>query len=231
MSDNSAFSKKRLENVAPVNDRGGLLEELNLPPQVVSFIRQNKKNLQILAACMVAAVLAWTVYDYYTETQREKSSSQLAVALQEKQDEARAQALQQIGTDYSRTAAALWSRFELAHIKYRAGNLDEAIIMYSELLSDLASDNPMLPLVKFSLGQTLESKGDLDQALAQYRELSGIPGFVDEGFAGLGRVYELQNEPAKAREAYEKYLAGSHNASQASQVELIRNKLSQLKAE
>lgn len=230
MTDNSPFSKKSIETVNSEMGRG-LLEEMNLPPQVISFIRQNRKNLQILGAGLVVAILAWTFYGSYAETQRDESAARLAVALQDKEDASRAQALQQIITDYSSTDAALWSRFELGHIDYNSGKLAEAAARYSMVLEDLESESPLRPLVQFSLAQTFEQKGDLDQALVFYLEIAKMPGFAEEGYAGLGRVYEAKNEPAKAREAYENYLAVAQSRSRVSQAELIEDKLLKLKSE
>lgn len=229
MIDNSAFSKKTIKDVT--RSKEGFLEELNLPPQVITFIRQNKKNLQIFGVCLVVAILAVSFYQSYTEKRRDESAAQLAAAMQAGDDSARAQALQEVIAGYGRTDAALWGRFELGHIEYRTGKFAEAVIAYTEVLDDLAAGSPLRPLVEFSLAQTHEQQGKLEQALAFYKKLSETPGFGDEGTAGLGRIYERKNEPARARAAYEEYLSYADKSSAtAQQVDFIKDKLGRLKA-
>ncbi|MCF6290021.1 MAG: tetratricopeptide repeat protein [Desulfobacterales bacterium] len=225
----SAFSKKNIIGVT-INPEAkpGLLEELNLPPGVVAFVRNNKKQLQIAGIVLAVAVLAWAVYDYYVDQQDERAVAELTVALQFTGDENRIPALTRVAEQYPRTSSALWSRVELANIDFKAGNLDRAIAGYQAVLADLDKDNPLYPLVELSIAQSLETKGDLEQALAAYRALSEMEGFKGQGFKGMGRINELRGNLGAAKKSYEQYLTARLPLS-PEETSLITGKLARIK--
>lgn len=203
MSEKSAFKKENVETI-DIEKKRGLLEELNVPPQVIRFLKENSKNLQIAAVCIVVAILGWTGFDYYQEAQKEASTALLQTALKETDGEKRNQLLNDVITQYSRTDAALWGRLELAHDAYDAGKLDEAATKYESVLKSLSSSNPLSPLVLYSLAQTHEGLKDIDKALDAYARLTEYTGFVAEGHLGSGRMYEKKGELQQARASYEK---------------------------
>lgn len=234
MTEQSAFSKKNIQATAAVEKRG-LLEELNLPPQLAVFIRKNSRNLLITACVVVVAMLAWAGYDYYAGLQRDRAASLLASAMREKEDGKRLPLLVELQEKYGRTSAATWSLVEMAHIDYRNKRFDEALAKYEKILDGVARDNALFPLLVYRIAQTHEQKGDNAQAIKSYQILVDIPGFSREAYLALGRIYEAANEPAKAREVYEKELAAltdgaSDNQPPGELTALIENKLARLKS-
>jgi predicted negative regulator of RcsB-dependent stress response len=203
MSDKSASKKENVETI-DIEKKRELLEELNVPPQVIKFIKKNSRNLQIVAVCIVVAILAWTAYDYYREAQKDSSTALLQTALKETDSEKRDQLLNDVATQYSGTDAALWSRLELAHNAYDGGKLDEAATKYESVLKSLSSSNPLSPLVLYSLAQTYEASKEIDKALGAYTRLIKYTGFAAEGHLGSGRMYEKKGDLQQARASYEK---------------------------
>lgn len=224
----SAFSKKNLQAVT-INPEAkrGVLEELNLPPQVISFVRQYKKHLEIAGIGVVVFSLAWIFFDYYTEKQRDLAATELTAALELKDDQSRIAALVTVEKEYGRTTSALWSRIELANIAYQEKKFPEARDRYKAVLDDLDTDNPLTPVVRLAYAKVLESGNETDQALDAYKTLSKSPGFSGEGLKGMGRIYELKNNMAEAKKAYEEYLA-SEEGLPAGESALITSKLAQL---
>jgi predicted negative regulator of RcsB-dependent stress response len=205
MSAQSLFSKKNIESQQP-DTRTGIMEELNLPPEMISFIRKNSRMLQIGLSCFVVLVLAWVFYDHYAELQENKGASLLASAMQIEATEERAQTLASVITDYSRTDAARWSKLELAHLDYQEGNFEGAVAKYEEIIGTLSADSSLLPLARINLAQSYEEMGQYDQAIAQYNLLKKSPGFKEEGHLALARIYKVKDEPAQARKEYEELL-------------------------
>ena len=117
MAEQSSLVGKE-EKTIDIERKESLLDELNLPPIVTRFIRENARNLQIVAGCIVLLVFAWTYFDYYTETRENNASSALSLAVQEADDAARVELLQGVVNDFSGTDAALWSRVEQAHVAF-----------------------------------------------------------------------------------------------------------------
>lgn len=205
MSDQSLFSKKDIKPIDPERKRD-LLDELNLPPKLISFLRENGRNLKIIAISIAVVVLGWVLYDHYTELQENKGASLLASALQETSAAQKAQTLASVIDEYPRTGAALWSSMELAHLDYQASRFQEAATRYETILGKLSGDSSMAPLVRLNLAQSYEELQDLDKALGQYKLLKAETGFFKESYLGQGRVYVMQNEPDAARRVYEEYL-------------------------
>ena len=71
MSERSAFEKIHVEESEKA-DLGGVLEQLNLPPAVVTFVRENKRLVQIFIAAVVILVVAWSLYDSYRDKKLKK---------------------------------------------------------------------------------------------------------------------------------------------------------------
>jgi predicted negative regulator of RcsB-dependent stress response len=205
MSKESAFDRKHIETVT--ESRRDILEELNLPPQVISFLRQHARVLQIGALCLVLITLGWVAYDGYTDKRQENATALLAEAIREPAGERRLDLLRQVETRYAGTDAAIWSRVQLAHAAEQAGDTPEAITRYQSVLKDLAAGNPLTPLIHYSLGQAHEAGGDPDQALSHYQRLATYPGFAARGLHAVGRIHELQNRPSEAIKAYEQLAA------------------------
>lgn len=205
MSKPSAFDKERI-TAATAEKRGGLLEELHLPPQVVAFIRNNTRKIGMAAAGCILVILGWIFYDHYVEAQNEKAAASLAAVLQEKDETSRLQGLENVLNEYPRTGAALWSKLELGHLEYQAGNYDSALKKYNDALGGLSRNNPLVPLITYSIAQTLEQKMDVENALPKYQSLTQMPGFEEQGYLGMGRLYETDNRLDKARDIYEEYL-------------------------
>lgn len=205
MSEQNTIDPKNI--VREVTDpKRGILEELNLPPKVIKFLRENAKNIQIALACLVVVILASSFYDHYKDQQRDKSAALLANALQQDSDEQKKTALESLINDYSGTGAALMARIELAHIAFEGGNYMEAVAEYEEAFDKTSSRNPMAPLLQYSLAQAYENGQDLDNALKHYRLLTKNAGFAIEGYMAIGRIYQAKGQVAEAKEAYQQVL-------------------------
>ena len=207
MSAQSLFSKKNIKSQKP-DTQTGIMEELNLPPQVISFVRKNAQYLQIGLACTVVLILAWVFYDYYTEKQENESASLLAAALQVEEVEQRSSMLDSVASEYSRTDAALWATIELAHIDYQEGRFDIAAAKYEEIAGTLSADSSLLPLVRLNLAQSYEETGNYDKAVSQYTLLKKINGFKEAAHLALARIYIVQEKSSLARQEYEELLSG-----------------------
>lgn len=232
MTKPSAFDKKQIQS-AVLGEKRSLLDELHLPPEVASFIRNNSKKLIAVALCMVLMILGWTFYKNYTASRNDKAAAALVEAMQVTAEPERIQAIDRVVADFPGTDASLWGRLELAHIDYQSDNFESAAMKYKVILDDLSSDSGLVPLVIYSLGQAYEQMRDFDSALQYYQTLSETPGFAGEGYLGLGRLYEEKKEIEKTRDVYEKYLALLNENAITNQTDktrtIIEDKLATLK--
>ena len=80
MAERSAFEKIHVpENEK--GDLGGVLEQLNLPPGVVTFVRENKRLVQGCIVAVAIIIVAWALYDSHRDKKREDGASALSVAV------------------------------------------------------------------------------------------------------------------------------------------------------
>ena len=205
MSAQSLFSKKNIES-QKLDTRQGIMEELNLPPEVISFVRKNSRNLQICLIIFVILVFSWIFYDYYSEHQENKSASLLASAMQIEAKEEKLFVLGKVVAEYSGTDAALWGKLELAHLDYEEGAFDAAVAKYEEIAAKLPADSSLVPLVRINLAQSYEEAGQHDQAIIQYNLLKNITGFKEDAYMALGRIYRAKEDFPQARKEYNELL-------------------------
>ena len=229
MSTQSLFSKKNIQSQQP-DTRRGLLEELNLPPAVITYIRKNARNLQIGLICLVVLVLAWVFYDYYTEMKEKKGASLLASGLQEESTDQRIWVLEKVINDYGRTDAARWSRLELAHLDYKNGRFEAAAAKYKEVLDTLPAKTSLVPLTILNLAQSYEEAGLFGQAISQYSLLKKSPGFTNQAYWGLGRMYMAKEDKEQARKTYEEFLSSLDDTSDPGLISQVEAKLASLDA-
>ena len=194
LPNNNGASEKLLQ-------KHGLLEEMNLPPRLIRFIRDNAKALQVGGIVLVVIVLGWIFWDSYAESQRDESSYSLYQAMQA-ENQSRIDELNQVVEKYSGTNAALWSRIEQADLAYAKGNYEEALQAFEKINRDVSSGSALKPLVRFSLARSYEKEKEFDKALKMYEQLAVLDGFKIHGLLGKARIHELQEDPEKALAAY-----------------------------
>ncbi|MGI6657448.1 MAG: YfgM family protein [Desulfobulbus sp.] len=218
----------------PLRSSMGLLDQFNLPPKVVAFLRRNQRAIWIAVVTGIVAALGWAAVSAYLDHREAKASSALDAALLA--TEGGEKALAEVARAYDGTQAGLWADLELAFIAERAGQRAEAVDRLERINSELAPRSALKPLVMNKLAGLHESERRFDKALAHYTELSGHESFAADAFRAMGRINEALNKPAEAAAMYQKYLdATAVRSVQAGQQgqdpvrELVQSRLNQLK--
>lgn len=224
MDESNAFTKRHVEEVTAA--KRTLLDELNLPPKVKSYIEENARFLQITFVLVVGAICAWNYYSYYTATQNDQAAQELAQALRMTDGAQKAASLEKVSVEFPATGSALWSQLTIAGEFMGQKQYGEAVSILQALGKEVNRDNPLFPLVQQFSGAAHELSGDLDLALPYYQTLSSLPGFAALGYIETGRVYELQGLAAKAKDAYEK--ANTSNDIKPDQRAWVQEKINTL---
>lgn len=204
MSEQNTYFQQEILN-KPLQ-KHGLLEDLNLPPRAILFIRNNRRNIIIGLLCCALAILGWSSLSYYLARQDDRAAALLAEAVGQGTAEKRKALLQKVLDEYGRTGSAMWAKIEMAHLAFEAQQYDEAIGLYLGVRDDLAKSSPVFPLVQLNLAQAYENKNGLPEALAAYQDLAKIKGFAGESYLAMGRIHELQKAVPQAKEMYGKVL-------------------------
>jgi predicted negative regulator of RcsB-dependent stress response len=230
MSDQSAFNQNQVAENAYV-EPSGVLDQLNLSPSVVGFIRKNKRALQVGAISIAVVVITGSVYKSYHTSRLENGAASLAISM-EAEGTARITALQQVTADYSGTPSALWADVELGHQAMKDGDFAAAEKYYQQVLTKTSDSNPLYGLLTFGVAQAQEAGARYDAASASYSALKDIDGYKDEGFMGMARVLEADSKNSEALAVYEEYLGsflGEKNNPQL--IRMIKEKITRLSSE
>lgn len=186
-------------------DKRAILEELNLPPEAIKFLRENSKTIQIVLAVTIIAILGWEGYGKYTNTQRNRSADMLYQAMRVDNDQ-RITQLKALSAKYGTRGSGLWGIIEQGHLAFKEGNFQEAASLYESTLASTSAENPLFPLAQFNLAQAYENLQDQAKAKATYQKLAEIKGFAGEAMLGLARIAEIEGTPDEARTKYQSYI-------------------------
>lgn len=229
MSEQNVFNKIHVDERDKA-DLGGVLDQLNLPPAFIEFVRRNQKAIYIVLGLLAIAVIVWALYGSSVEKRQVESSNALMAA--EKLDGSeKVTALQKVAEDFSGTDSALWARVGLARYSIENEENQKALQQYTEIRNSLKKESPMYPLVTFGIAQAQEFLDDHQAALQEYVLLKNITGYENIGFSGTARLHELQGNIEAAINEYEQYLAIlDERGSSTPERSYITEKLTRLKA-
>jgi predicted negative regulator of RcsB-dependent stress response len=228
MAKEDIFEKEYVDE-REKNSLEGLLEQLNLPPAAVNFVKENKRLVQAGIAVLVIAVVTWALYGSYRDNQIKKSSEALFAA-QELSGQQMLDKLAEVEKDFGGTDAGLWAGINTAQELMKNGKMAEAQQKFNQVRGELTTSSALWPLVTMGIAQSAEAAGDFQRAVDEYGELMDLEGYRDIGFLGSARVRELQGNREQALELYENYL-GELGQSAALQKVMVEEKIARLKAE
>lgn len=230
MADHSAFEKLHVEERDKA-DLGGVLEQLNLPPTFVEFVRKHQKTIYIAIGIIAIVVIVWALYGSYVDKRKTESSSALALA-QKLEGKERLRSLENVATEYSGTGSGIWARIEIARHYMENDDFEKALQSYLTIRESIESDNPLNNLVIFGVAQAHESMGNYDNAAVEYEKLKKIKGYENLGYTGVARIFEVQGKLERAINEYEQYIGTFPGSSETNlEKRYISEKLSALKAQ
>ncbi len=229
MAEKSAFEKIHVDEREKA-DLGGVLEQLNLPPSAVEFVRTHQRSIFIVLGIIAITVVVWSLYGSYVDKRHRAANSALAAA-QDLQGEEKVAALAEVAQEYDGTDSARWSQIELARHALQNNEKAEARQQYESIRQSLDEDDSLFPLVSFGIAQTEEAMENYHEALGEYQLLKNTAGYEAIGYKGVARIYEIQGKIDQAINQYEQYL-GTLRADAAGDGEsaYIQEKLNRLKA-
>lgn len=230
MTEPGTFDPNTLK-LQPLGPPAGLMEQFNLPPKMIAFVRRHQRVLWAAFIGLVALSLGIAGFNAYRDHQEGLAASALDAALIAPQG-TKAQ-LEKVVAEYGSTDSALWAKVELALLAERAGQAGDAISALEAINGGLAKKSPLKPLLLGKLAALHENERQLDKALALYTELSSWENFSAEAYRALGRVNEQLGKKEEAVAMYGKYLeseSGKSGQGQANPVrEMVQSRLNQLK--
>ena len=228
MAEQSAFDRRNIEPPAMAHS-SGLLDQLSLPPALISFLYRYQRIIWIVLAAIVIAGISIAGYSSYRD-QLEARALSAYDAAQRAGAENRPM-LEQVVEQYSTTPSGTWASIDLAILNEREGNLEAAISRFETINSRLSATSPLKPLILSKLGVLYENTDNSNGALDVYGALIMQTGFEAEAHLALGRVHEQKGNLSEAAAMYEQFMAMTANGhgSNDPALEMIEFRLNQLK--
>jgi len=171
----------------------------------------------VSAAVIVAGVVVWTLYsrlraeqDAQAQFDEYQMSADRALGMK---DPARAEAIQDalahlngLVKTYPNSEAAPQALLEAAELLSATGQPAKAAGYYERLAQMAGAPEGLKMLARRGLAASLEQSGDVERALAQYRELAAAsaPQEAVEADWDIGRCCELLKDPENAKSFYRK---------------------------
>lgn len=228
MAEGNVFDKRHIEE-SEKNDLGGVLEQLNLPPAVVTFVRENKRLVQIAIAAILIAVVALSLYGSYRAKKIQHGASALSLAM-ESEGQARIEALLEVENEFSGTSSALWAKISSAHEMVKENEVEKALQYYQETRAEADKSSPLQPLLSLGIAQASEILKQYQEARTEYEFLRTQTGFKNIGYSGLARIYEIQGEKQLSLQIYEEFLGTLEDGSAQLEKILVEEKIARIKA-
>ncbi|WP_319547608.1 tetratricopeptide repeat protein [Desulfogranum marinum] len=203
MAEQNAFDRKTIE-MNTMTESEGLLEQFNLPPAFIKFLRNNSKIIWIIIACVAVVVVAASLYDTYRAHTLDKAASSLDAALQNTENAE--QMLKGVVEEFSSTPSATWAKIALVKLYQEQKQYDKAVALLVEIEADSSLDSLVKPLVTYKLAALYEEQGAMEKALGAYTVLSGMQGFEADAYKAMGRVQESLGNKDQAVSMYQQYI-------------------------
>ena len=205
MARKSAFDSKKIATEA-YSETSGVLDQLNLPPDVIRFLRKYQRIIWTVVIVVAVVVTTVSLYGSYRDYRREKATSALYQARTAPMED-RAARLAKVIEEFGSTPAALWARVEQAHLLRQDKKYPQAIQALEQVKARVKAKNPLNPLVLVELGKLQEQVNKLDQAMESYRQLATIQGFTATATYHQARIHDQRHENDQALELYQRYIA------------------------
>jgi predicted negative regulator of RcsB-dependent stress response len=184
----------------------GILDQLHLPPAMITFLQKNQKTIWRVAGSAAVVVTVVSLYGSWREHILNKATLAYDQAIELKDAQLKKAALQKVADEYGSTPSATWSKIALAHLEQAEGKTKEAITKLTVVDAEITAKSPLKPLLLVNLGGLYEQEKQFDKAEGVYQQLKGFKGFEAMALDSLGRIYEATNKKDKAVQMYQQYM-------------------------
>jgi predicted negative regulator of RcsB-dependent stress response len=194
-------------------------EFLTVSSRAVIFFNEHARQFSYVGAAIVLIILVYLGVNFYMNYINKKGQiaynqayytiSKDADSKTETDNLKQLEALFAKVTDkYGRSKASRLALPELANLKFRGSNYDEAISYYNRFLSKVPEDNAYRSLAMLALAACYEEKEEYQKSIDILKQIVSAPAdfFRDQTMFSLARVYRLSNQQEKSRETLKEFV-------------------------
>jgi TolA-binding protein len=178
--------------------------------EVAEWMQKRPTGLLVIAVLVIIAIIGALVANRVSSHHEDKAAQALGSALeiasrpvtdqpaeagqqifatQKAKDEALVTSLEAFRKEYPNTASAAVAALSLGQAQLRLGNADAALTLFADFLRNRPAADPLRVQALEGQGYAYEAKGQFDQALAAFAQMSQD----DKGFmAGMGQFHQAR---------------------------------------
>jgi tetratricopeptide (TPR) repeat protein len=187
-------------------------EFLTFTEKALDFIRERAGYFHVAGIVLASIALVYLAVTTYLNYVNKKGQGAYYAAYsevrQEKADLEKAEVLfKKVLDDHNLSRVGKLAAPQIGYMKYRANRHDEAVAFYETFMNQSSEKSLYRTLASLALAAVYEGKGELESAIALLTDLSSLPDnvFMEQTLLGLGRLYRLTGQEAKAAEVYQEF--------------------------
>jgi tetratricopeptide (TPR) repeat protein len=191
-------------------------EFLTISAKVLQWAREHGRPVRYVGFAVAAAAvvfIAANTYLRYADRKGQDAYNKAYNAIAETNPSEKAKEsvpdavtlFEEVIKDHSLSGASDLALAQLANLKYREKNYDEAITLYRKFLDRMAGKTRYENLTKLALSACYEAKADLKNALELLNSVRDYPLLKETALWNLARLYRLSNETEKEKEALKQF--------------------------
>ena len=193
-------------------------EFLTFSSKVITFAQEHSHQFRYLGIAVIAAILIYLGINTYIKYINKKGQNAYNMAYYtivknigpgKDQDNTKnpEELFKQVIDRYGISKAARLALPELAYMKFRQKQYDEAISMYQEFLDEV-SDDTYKSLARMGLAACYEEKGEFEKSIHALELIISGPDdfFKEQAMLSLARVYRLSHREEKSNKILEEFI-------------------------
>lgn len=198
-------------------------EFITLSARVLQWAKGRSRALGYTGIAVAAAAvifLAVSTYLGYADRKGQDAYNKAYNLLSDKADAQRTKQdvleagnlFQEVIKDHSLSDASRLALAQLADLKFREGNYDEAVSLYRAFMDKMTGETRYVNLTKLALAACLEAKGDTANALPLLESIKDYPLLGEAALWAMARIYRLSNETQKEKEVLRQFTESFPNS-------------------
>lgn len=194
-------------------------EFITFSARAIRFIRGNSTYFSYLGVALAAIILVYLGINTYTKYKNRKGQEVYNIAYyalsknlgREADPEKIAQSgeqFQKVIEEYPKTKAGKLALPELAFLRFKEKNYDEAINLYEQFLEKVKNRPSYQSLARMALATCYEEKGESQRAIEILEKLYNNPDnfIAEQSMLSLARLYRDTNQHEQARKILKEFV-------------------------
>jgi predicted negative regulator of RcsB-dependent stress response len=194
-------------------------EFITLSTRVIRFVKEHSTHFTYLGVALAAIVLVYLGMNSYAKYKNRKGQEAYNIAYyalsknmgRETDPERIAQSreqFQKVIEEYPKTKAGKLALPELAFLRFKEKNYDEAITLYEQFLKKVKDRPSYQSLARMALATCYEEKGESQKAIEILEKLHNNPDnfIAEQSMLSLARLYRDTNQYEQARKILKEFV-------------------------